>query len=91
MRKPPVNLCTETIYVDPESYGSNGVRREFSCVKNCYSVRACRYYKPFVGAGGLVCHEECGFFEHGCACKAARVAAHTRTERILRKLLAKPK
>lgn len=87
MRKPPLNLCTESIEIAPEAEGSSEVRQQFSCVKGGWSVRACRYYKPFIAAGGLVCHEECAFFENGCTCKAARTAAHRRTERILRKLL----
>lgn len=91
MPRRQLNLCTEVVHTDPEIWGTNGVSQAFDCVKGAGTVLACAFYRPMTYGDGTPCPYECAFFDNGCTCKAARTAAHKRTERILRKLLAKQK
>ena len=91
MPRRKLNLCTEGIRIDPEIRCTDGVSQVFDCVKGISTVIACRFYRALVGGDGTTYPYECAFFDNGCTCKAARTAAHRRTERILRKLLTKPK
>ena len=83
-----INLCTETVHIDPEAYGTNGIRREYSCVKGVLYVTACRHYSPLVTEDGTTCPYECAHFDNGCKCGKARADAHGRARRILRKAMA---
>jgi len=82
-----MNLCTVTLNVSPEAYGEDGVTVDYSCVKDGFSVQACKWYKPLRGAGGLVSPCECHYFDHGCTCGIARRYAKQRATRLLKKML----
>lgn len=79
MKDDRINLCTLSLYVAPESRGTRGVKVEYPCVKDCFSVKACRHFKPMTCAGGLKCYGECEYFdEMQCKCRAARSEARKR-------------
>lgn len=82
-----MNLCTVTLNVSPEAYGEDGVNVDYSCVKDGFSVQACKWYKPLRGAGGLVSQFECHYFDRGCTCEIARRYAKQRATRLLKKML----
>jgi hypothetical protein len=78
-----MNLCTVSVGIAPEAEGGKPVNAEYHCCTGGYSVRRCVYYKPMVGAGGLVCHGECHWFRAGCTCRKARQAAKARAAKLL--------
>lgn len=85
-----LNLCTVTLNVAPEAYGEEKVEVEFSCVKDGFSVKACKWYRPHVAAG-LVSPYECAHFSRGCTCSQAQRYAKQRANRIIRKMLSEKK
>ena len=83
-----MNLCTVTLNVSPEAYGEDAITEEFSCVKDGFSVQACKWYKPFRGSGDVPSSPfECRFFDRGCTCEIARRYAKQRATRLLKKML----
>jgi len=83
-----INLCTAPLYVAPEAHGGKGVTLEYGCVTDGLSVRCCKWYKPLIGAGGLVSPGECDFFRNGCTCKTAIRYARQRAKRLVTRLFA---
>lgn len=82
-----MNLCTVTLEVAPEAHGEDDVRLTYGCVKDGFTVQACKWYRP-LNSAGLVSPYECHWFSGGCNCPRARKYAMQRADRLLRKMLA---
>lgn len=89
MRIKPTNLCRLVLTMPSETRQTKAVHLDFECCKNGYPVRACLYFKPMKGAGGVAYPGECQHFNNcQCTCGEARSAAQRWAEAILKAWMA---